>query len=197
VTTTAEPDAVPAPRWVVGDLLRAVALVSVAVGAAGWGFVGFALFMLVLGGTMIPRALGAPTSLDVTYCSVLLLGAWAAVLDLYLRIAWLDTVVHAAATGLIAVVAYVVMVRVAMLPVEVSRAGRVVVATGAGTALALVWEVLEWAGHLLADDRIQVGYEDTLGDLVSGLLGAAVAGAVLLSDTLVRGAAGPRAGSRA
>ena len=187
----------PAPRWVVGDLLRVVALVSVAVGAAGWGFVGFALFMLVLGGTMIPRALGAPTSLDVTYCSVLLLGAWAAVLDLYLRIAWLDTVVHAAATGLIAVVAYVVMVRVAMLPVEVSRAGRVVVATGAGTALALVWEVLEWAGHLLADDRIQVGYEDTLGDLVSGLLGAAVAGAVLLSDTLVRGAAGPRAGSRA
>jgi len=181
---------------VVGDLLRAVALVSVAVGAAGWGFVGFALFMLVLGGTMIPRALGAPASLDVPYCSVLLTGAWAAVLDLYLRIAWLDAVVHAAATGLIAVVAYVVMVRVAMLPGEVSRAGRVVVATGVGTVLALVWELLEWGGHALVDDRIQVGYQDTLGDLVAGLVGAALAGAVLLSDALLDDTARRGPGSR-
>ncbi|MQW74806.1 hypothetical protein GHK92_02875 [Nocardioides sp. dk4132] len=178
-----------------GDLLRAVALVSVAVGASGWGVVGFALFMLVLGATMIPRALGAPPSLDVSYCSVLLGGAWAAVLDLYLRFAWLDTVVHAAATGLIGVVAYVVMVRVGWLSTRVPRPGRVVVATGVGTVLALVWELLEWGGHALVDDRIQVGYEDTLGDLVSGLVGAALAGAVLLSDTLVRGPGSRRAGS--
>ncbi|NPC97921.1 hypothetical protein HOQ23_14210 [Nocardioides sp. zg-DK7169] len=177
-----------------GDLLRAVALASVAVGASGWGFVGFALFLLVLGGTMIPRALGAPPSLDVTYCSVLLAGAWAAVLDLYLRFAWLDTVVHAAATGLIAVVAYVVTVRVRWLPATVPWPGRVVVATGAGTVLALVWEVLEWAGHALVDDRIQVGYEDTLGDLVSGMVGAAIAGALLLSDALLRQPGARRAG---
>lgn len=176
-----------APRWVAGDLLRVAALVSVVVGASGWGFVGFALFMLVLGATMITRALGAPPALDVGYCAVLLLGAWAAMLDLYQRFAWLDTVVHAAATGLIAVVAYVVMVRAAMLPPGVPRAGRVVVTAGAGTVLALVWELLEWGGHTLVDDRIQVGYDDTLGDLVSGLVGAALAGALLLGDGLARG----------
>ena len=48
------------------------------------------------------------------------------------------------------------------------------------TTLALLWEMGEWFGHTRLDDRIQVGYEDTLGDLGAGVVGAVVA-AVLLA----------------
>ncbi|WP_206422666.1 hypothetical protein [Nocardioides pantholopis] len=172
---------------VVTDLLRAVALVSVVLGALGWGFVGFALFLLVLGGTMVPRALGAPLALDAAYCSGLLLGAWAAELDWYLRIGWLDVVVHATVTGLVAAMGYVAMVRVGMLPQGVHRSGAAVVTAALGTTLAVVWELGEWFGHTFVDERIQVGYADTVGDLAAGAAGATVAGVALGAGVLMAG----------
>ena len=68
-------------RPVATDLLRLAAALSVVLGTLGWGFIGFALFMLVLGGSMIPRALGTPAPLDLSYCATILVGAWAAMLD--------------------------------------------------------------------------------------------------------------------
>jgi hypothetical protein len=44
-----------------------------------------------------------------------------------------------------------------------------------------LWEVGEWVGHTYLDERIQVGYNDTMGDLVADGLGALVAGALLAS----------------
>jgi hypothetical protein len=37
----------------------------------------------------------------------------------------------------------------------------------------------EWAGHTFLDDGIDVGYTDTVTDLVVGLFGAALAGTAL------------------
>ena len=76
------------------DTVRLAALVSVLLGMIGWGFVGFALFMLVLGGTMVPRAVGLPATLDAAYSLTILFGAWAAQLDWYAALPWLDLVVH-------------------------------------------------------------------------------------------------------
>ena len=63
-----------------------------------------------------------------------------------------------------------------------------VLTTATGTALAVVWEFGEWYGHTFLDSRIQVGYDDTIGDLAAGMVGALVAGVALGSGLLLRGA---------
>ena len=182
------------PLFVVGDVLRYAALASVVAGLVGWGWIGGALFFLVLGGCVVPRALDAPAALDLSYCALLLFGAWAAQLDLYLRIGWLDVVVHAAATGLIAAMAHLALVRLGALSAEGGpalprrRLGVAVVTLAIGTALAVVWEMCEWFGHTQLDDRIQVGYTDTMGDLVAGGVGSGVAAVLVASGVLLTGA---------
>jgi len=170
------------------DALRAVGIISVIAATVIGGWVGFALFFLVLGALFIPRALGASLGLDVSFCATLLVAGWAAQLDWYLAVPGLDLLVHAAATGLIGAVTWQVLVRVGALPhhddvrLERPRLGTFVVTTGAAVALAVVWELLEWMGHTWIDDRIQVGYNDTVGDLAAGAVGAVVA-ALLVSRT--------------
>ena len=162
------------------DVLRLAAAVSLVPGTLGWGFIGFALFMLVLGGSMVPRARRTPAPLDLAYCATILFGAWAAMLDWYVAVSWLDLVVHAAMTGLVGAVGYAALDRVGVFGRDVPRAGVVVVSTTIATSLALLWEMGEWFGHTYLDDRIQVGYDDTIGDLAAGVVGAVVA-AVLLA----------------
>ncbi len=168
-----------------GDAVRLASAISVVVAALGYGGVAGPLFLLVLGGTMVPRALGLPDALDVSYCGVLLVAAWAAQLDWYLAVDGLDLLVHALATGLIAVVAQLTLARAGMVAsvdtpgLARPRLGVAVVTVALGVALATVWEVGEWAGHTLLDDRIQVGYADTMSDLLAGAAGALVAGVLL------------------
>lgn len=165
---------------VAGDVLRAAAALSVVVGLVAWNWVAGALFFLVLGGTMLARALALPTVLDLAFCATILVAAWAAMLDWYVAVGWLDLVVHAAATGLIAAVAHLTLVRVgAVPPVDASGLrrpglGAAVLVAALGIALATLWEFGEWFGHTHVDDRIQVGYTDTIGDLAAGAVGAVV-----------------------
>jgi hypothetical protein len=175
------------------DGVRVAALISVVVGLIWYGGVAGALFFLVLGGTMIPRALQAPAALDASYCVAILFAAWAAELDWYLAVGWLDVVVHAAATGLVAAMAHLALVRIgAVAPVDDvrlrrPRLGSAVVTTTLGVTLAVVWEFGEWFGHTRLDDRIQVGYTDTMGDLVAGTVGALVAAVLLARGVLLVG----------
>jgi hypothetical protein len=167
-----------------GDVVRVAALVSVAVAPFMLGGVGVALFLLVLGGVMVPRALGVPAVLDLGYCVALLVAAWAAQLGWYSAVPWLDLVMHALCTGMIAVVAYIALVRWGVVPgagaVRPDSARSVVVViTGLGAVASILWELGEWAGHTYLDGEISVGYGDTIGDLASALVGAAVAGVVL------------------
>jgi len=170
-----------------GDAVRAAAVVSLAVGGLALGGVAGALFLLVLGGTFVPRFVGLTASLDVTFSGSLLLAAWAAQLGWYDAVPWLDLVVHAVCTGLVAAVGTIALAR-AVFPEHdtgssasagPARVALAVTATGIGAAGAVLWELGEWAGHTFLDASIQVGYQDTMGDLACGLLGAAVAGAVL------------------
>lgn len=164
-----------AARWVPGDVVRVLALASVVVGTWWSGLVATALFLLVLGGCMVPRAIGAPTALDVTFSGTLLFAAWAAQLDWYVAVGWLDVVVHAGATGLIAVMSLVALRTWGVLGPARSRSETAVLVLGLGSVLAVLWELGEWAGNALLDPRIQVGYPDTMGDLAAGLAGSAVA----------------------
>ncbi|WP_265521185.1 hypothetical protein [Oerskovia flava] len=168
-----------------GDVVRVAALTSVVVAAVSLEGVAVALFLLMLGGLMVPRAVGMPAVLDVAYGSALLLAAWAAQLGWYQAVPWLDLPVHAACTGLIAAVAAVALTRWQVLPGPRDtshahrRTGVVVTTTGLGAVVAILWEIGEWAGFTYLDDRIGVGYTDTVTDLASGLVGSVVAGMAL------------------
>ena len=166
-----------------GDVVRAAAVGSLAVGVVTLGGVAGALFFLVLGGVLVPRFLRLPTALDLCFAASLLLAAWAAQLGWYEAVPWLDLLVHAVCTGLVAAVGLIVLVRMRMLGVGAlpgrAKVALVVATTGIGALGAIVWELGEWAGYTYLDEGIDVGYTDTVSDLASGLFGAMLAGVVL------------------
>ncbi|MGW8567404.1 hypothetical protein [Isoptericola sp. NPDC055881] len=174
------------PTWgiVLGDAVRVAALASVLVAAATSGGVAAALFLLVLGGTMVPRATGAPAVLDVACGAAVLVAAWCAVLGLYEAVAGLDLLVHAVATGALAALGHHVLARagVTVSPVR-PRASAAVTVVGLGALLAVVWELLEALGHALVDESIHVTYLDTVGDLAAALVGSLAAAALVARAT--------------
>jgi hypothetical protein len=56
----------------------------------------------------------------------------------------------------------------------------VVLVTGLGAILAIGWELGEWWTFIRHGTELDTAYEDTLGDLTLGTLGAACAGLILL-----------------
>ena len=171
----------------VPDALRVVAAVGLVPAAIHHGTIGIALMLLVTGGCMVPRAMGVSAWLDVAFCGSALFAAWAALLDWYVTIDWLDLVVHGVFTGLLGLLAWQLLLRSKVLaePTNLltTRVSAMVLTTAMATTLATLWEIGEWLGHLYIDDSIQVGYQDTLSDLATGVLGALVAG-VLAASTV-------------
>ena len=186
MTRDAEP-AAPRAALVVADSVRVLGTLSNLVSAVWLGPVEVALFLLVLLGLLVPRMLALPVGLDLALGVTLLAGGWFAVFDVFEAIGPLDLVVHCVANGLLAVTCYLLLVRVRALPdpagrgVERHRTGTVIVTTALGAFLGLLWELGEWAGHTYFDDGINVGYEDTLGDLVSGAAGSLLGGVLLVA----------------
>ncbi|GAA4708569.1 hypothetical protein APR04_004574 [Promicromonospora umidemergens] len=166
-----------------GDVVRAAAVGSLAVGIVALGGVAGALFLLVLGGVLVPRFLGLPTALDLCFGSSLLLAAWASQLGWYEAVPWLDLLVHAVCTGLVAAVGVIIMVRGQALEAGAlpgrARVGLAATTMGVGALSAIVWELGEWVGHTYLDEGIDVGYTDTIADLAFGLFGAMLTGVVL------------------
>lgn len=163
-----------------GDVPRLAAAASIVMLLTVPDLTGAALLLAALGGAVVPRALGSPTALDVASGSALLLAAWASQLGWYESVAGLDLVVHTVLTGLLAVLAATVVTRWSRRGRSAEPAGprleAVLLVTGLGAALAIVWEIAEWVGHTFVDESIGVGYSDTVSDLAAGLLGSLVAG---------------------
>ncbi|QCB92754.1 hypothetical protein [Cellulomonas shaoxiangyii] len=177
-------------------VVRVAGVVCVVVALVGRDPVDAALFSLVLAGLVVPLVGRVDPRLDAAYGVGLLLAAWSGALGLYERVAWLDVVMHLVVTGLVAAVVHLVIARRTGAVVDparpapgVTRAASVAVTAALGMALSVAWEVGEYLGNAYVDPEIYVGYADTVGDLVMGGLGSAVAGALLL-----RGARGGRGG---
>ena len=173
-----------------GDAVRLVAATSLVVLVVADEAIGAALFLLVLGGTMVPRAVGASAALDVACGASLVLAGWASHLDWYTSVSWLDLAVHVVCTGLLAMLAVLVLRHVsqrreraeghgAVRAVSRGSTETVLLVGGLGAILAILWEVGEWAGHTFLDESIGVGYNDTVSDLVAGLAGSLAAGVVV------------------
>lgn len=178
---------------------RAVVAASVVVTAVAFTPTDVALLLLVAGGAAVPLVLRLPHVLDTLYVVALLVAGWSSVLDLYETVTGWDLVVHVLATGVIAVVAYDAVVRLAVVPAPedatttAQRIGVVVVTAGLGSLLGIAWEIGEWWGNAYLDPTIGVGYEDTVSDLAAGAFGSALAAVVMLAVARRRRAG--RAGS--
>lgn len=167
-------------EWI-ADAVRVLAVVSIPVAAVGWGGVSFAVMMLALFGTVVPRTLGLRPALDVGLSALALVAGWSSVLEWYTSVFLWDKVIHVGLCGALAALVYVIGVDLRVVP-PAGTTGRVVVLVLCGTAgLALggVWEMCEWVGHTFVDATIRVGYDDTIGDLAADLGGGLAVGLVM------------------
>ncbi|MFB2580347.1 hypothetical protein ACEXQD_03775 [Herbiconiux sp. P15] len=174
----------------VADALRVLGAVGVLVAAIAFGPTDAGVLAFVLPGLLLPRFLGVRPAFDIVYCALLLVAGWSNVLDLYTRIAWWDVLVHFACTGVIAVMLYLLLAQlgVVMDPADdrFTPATALVLSATLGLALSAVWEMVEWIGHTFISGEIFVEYDDTIGDMAMGGLGAVIAGIVLAAVPLRR-----------
>ncbi|MBG6181593.1 hypothetical protein [Arthrobacter sp. CAN_A1] len=180
----------PETPWAVAaDGVRGAALLSVIAVLLWWGPVEFAVLFLVLGGVLLSRMIPVDSRIDTAYGVVLLVAAWSAVTDLYEVVSWWDLAIHTVATAAIAPIAYLLLLRMGYLPrPEATRraaTGVTILTLALGLSLSVVWEFAEWGGNRYITNEINVGYEDTLGDIAVGGLGSLASG-VLLASVLTR-----------
>lgn len=172
------------------DALRVIGLLSVAAAAIWWtptdaGIIGFALPAL-----FVPRFLGFRPGFDIVFSATVLVAAWSNVLELYTNVPGWDLVVHAVCTGVLALAVYLALVWVQVVPdPDAARTPAripLVLVTAFGLSISALWEMVEWAGWAFITDEIFVTYQDTIGDMAAGGVGAAAAGILLARIRLTR-----------
>ena len=94
-------------------------------------------------------------------------------LDLYDRIEWWDDVNHLGNWILLSA-AFVAL----GWPHGAARLTRVALGVGFGAVAAIVWEVLEFITFIPDSPEAATAYQDTLGDLILGLLGSLIGASV-------------------
>jgi hypothetical protein len=178
---------------VAADAVRVLGLLSVVAAFVWWSLTDAGVLALVLPALLLPRFVGVHPAFEIGYGVALLVAAWSNVFDLYTSIWWWDILVHFVCTGVIAVMAYLLLARVRMLVPPDSPgftlAHALVLCTALGLAASALWEMVEWLGKTYISSAIFVAYDDTIGDLAVGGLGALVAGAALRLLPLGRGPA--------
>ena len=175
---------------VVADLLRVVGAIGVLVAAIAFGPTDAGVLAFVLPALLLPRFLGARPAFDIVAVLILLIAGWSNVLDLYTRIDWWDIAVHVSCTAVLAALVYLLLAQLEVVPdaraPRTSPATPIVLTTTLGLALSAIWEMVEWIGKTFISAEIFVEYNDTIGDMAVGGLGALAAGVLLARVRLTR-----------
>jgi hypothetical protein len=173
-------------EWI-ADLLRVAGVLCIAVAAVGWTWTDAGILALALPALLAPKFIGLRPWFDIAYAVTVLVAAWSNVFDLYTTVVGWDLIVHFTLTGLSAALLYVLLARADIVaPPDVRRAPPIVLTTTMGLALSALWEMIEWIGWALIDPDISVTYQDSIGDMVAGGLGALAAGLLLSSVSVLR-----------
>jgi hypothetical protein len=182
-------------EWVT-DLLRVFALVSVVAAAIWWSAQDAGILALALPAVMVPRLLGIRAWFDIGYCVIVLTAAWSNVLGLYDANWWWDLLIHFLCAGVLAAALYLALVALRVVP-EPAGGARTPIGfvTTIGLAIGSLWEMVEWLGHTYVSNSLFVSYDDTIGDMAMGGLGALAASALVASVPLRRGATSRTASS--
>ena len=172
------------------DVLRGVGILSVIVAAIFFEWTDAGIVAFALPGLFIPRFIGMVPWADAVVSATLLVAAWSNVFDLYARISWWDLVVHFTGAGVLGAVSYLLLARLGVVAGPSERGftptGAVVITAMSGLALGALWELVEWVGYAYISEEIFVTYNDTIGDLAVGGLGALCAGFVVAFIPLLR-----------
>lgn len=175
---------------IAADIIRVIGVLSIVVAVIWFSPTDAGILAFALPGLLAPRFVGARASLDIVYGSTLLFAAWSNVLGLYTAIAGWDLLMHVVATGVIAAMMYLLLARweVVSSPADAGFRARtpVVIVPALGLAVSAVWEMVEWLGYTFISDEIFVAYDDTIGDMAVGGLGALIAGVIVARVPLER-----------
>lgn len=178
------------PVEVGADVLRGFGVLSVALAAIFFDVTDAGIVAFALPGLFLPRAIGMKAWVDVVFAGTLLVAAWSNVFDLYRSIGWWDLAVHFVCTGVVAAGVYLLLaqVRIVTSPGSIRSAAAVgiVLTTTIGLALSALWEMVEWLGGAYISDEIYTAYDDTIGDMAVGGLGALCAGFAIAFLPLLR-----------
>ena len=123
-----------------------------------------------------------PLPFAAGFATFLLIATWASVQHWYRTIPDIDLPIHFFTVGSLGAAAYFLLSGTELLPdvrdrTESPPPGAVVLwVTVVGVTVAVLWEFYEWTMEQLVPQDILVGYDDTLADLLAGMLGCAAAG---------------------
>jgi len=110
-----------------------------------------------------------PVASDLLFTLAFLIDTLGNALDLYDSIWWWDDLNHFGNWILLAA-AFVAL----GWPAQASRLTRVALGVGFGAVAAIAWEAFEYVTFVPGSPEAATAYQDTLGDLVLGLLGSLV-----------------------
>lgn len=165
------------------DAVRLIGALSVVAAALWFSATDAGIVALTLPALVAPRFLGLRPTFDILTSLTVLIAAWSNVFDLYTRVAWWDIVIHLVCTGVLAVLLYVLCgyagIVAAPRTEHFTGPAAIVLGTAFGLALSAVWEMIEWLGKTFVTAEIFVTYDDTIGDMAVGGLGALLAGCLL------------------
>lgn len=170
------------------DTVRVVAVLSVVAAAIWFQPTDAGVVAFTLPGIVAPRFLGLRAGADIVLQLTVLVAAWSNVFDLYRTVGEWDIVVHIACTGILTLAVFLFLARADIVapPSRAGTAAVLVLAVTIGLAISALWEMVEWAGWRFISGEIHVAYQDTIGDMAAGGVGALVAGIVLARVRLIR-----------
>jgi hypothetical protein len=163
----------------------AAVLSAVAMGVVGrWEAV--LRFAVVAGIMLLARRARVPVGFAAAFAVLILLAMWGSVQHWYRAPGEVDSLVHFLTPGSLAAVCYFLLVEARLLPDARDSSLRtrswapIVWVATTGTTAAVVWEYYEWAVEQLNPEGMIVGYTDTVIDILAGMAGSVVAGALVV-----------------
>jgi hypothetical protein len=132
------------------------------------------------------RPLQLPRVYDACFITALTLQAGGEALGAYDSIPWFDNVAHFTLPFFLAPTLYIALARADVVPdpkddTETRHyVGIFVVTLSLGVALGGIWEIWEWVSDRSFGSSLQLGNDDTIGDLVADTAGSACGAALLV-----------------
>ncbi|MCP2636444.1 hypothetical protein K0817_007650 [Microbacterium sp. HD4P20] len=177
-------------EWL-ADAVRALGVASVVAAFTWWTVTDAGILALTLPALVLPRFVGVRPGFDVIFGVTVLVAAWSNLLGLYRTWSGWDLAVHFVCTGVFAAMLYLLLARLDVVPAprepDSRRRTPIVIVAALGLAISAVWEMVEWAGKTFVTDEIFVTYQDTIGDMAVGGLGAVAAGVTVAIVRLEKG----------
>jgi hypothetical protein len=141
--------------------------------AFGWRLLFYPISAAIVpvGWLLAKRPPPYPHAMDILLVSPFLVDVVGNALDLYDTIGWWDDLNHFVNWALLSL-AVGLLVRRLGLP----RFETFAIVVGFGAIAAILWELAEYIAFIRNSPELATAYEDTLGDMLLGLTGSAVAG---------------------